>query len=70
LAGGIDGPPHQFACFVKCTKLGTDHGQSAKGAEMSGLFGENPSIGLFGRVQCVSAGNGHCRSNARPVGKS
>jgi hypothetical protein len=66
----IDRLTDQVASLVERTKLATNHGQSAKGAELSGLIGENPSIGLFGCMQGVSAGNGDCRSSARPVGKS
>ena len=63
-------PTNQVASLVERTKLATNRGQPTKGAEMPGLTGENPSIGLFGCMQRVSTGNGDCRSNARPVGKS
>jgi hypothetical protein len=66
----IDCPANQVASLVEPTKLATNHGQPTKGAEMSGLIGENPSIGLFGRLQGVSAGNGDCGSRACPAGKS
>jgi len=66
----IDCLADQIARLGERTKLVTNHRQSTKGAEMPGLTGENPSIGLFGCMQRVSTGNGDCRSNARPVGKS
>jgi hypothetical protein len=60
---------NQVASLIECTKLAANRGQPAKGAEMPGLTGENLSIGLFGRIQGVSAHNGDCRSKERPVGK-
>jgi hypothetical protein len=66
----IDCPINQVAGLVERTKLATNHGQPAKGAEMPGLIGEKPSIRLFGCMEGVFAGNGDCRSSARPVGKS
>jgi hypothetical protein len=56
----IDCLTNQVASLVERTKLATNHGQPTKGAEMPGLIGENPSIGLFGGRQRVSAGNGDC----------
>jgi hypothetical protein len=56
----VDCLTHQVASLVERTKLATNHGQPTKGAEMPGLIGENPSIGLFGGMQGVSAGNGDC----------
>jgi hypothetical protein len=57
---GIDCLTNQVARFVERTELTTNHGQTAKGAHISGLIGENPSIGLFGGMQGVLAGNGDC----------
>ena len=51
---------NQVASLIECTKLATNRGQPAKGAEMPGLIGENPSIGLFGCLQGVSRRNGDC----------
>ena len=51
---------NQVASLVERTKLATNHGQSAKGADMPGLIGENPSISLFGCLQGVSGRNGDC----------
>ena len=56
----IDSLTNQVTSLVECTKPATNHGQPAKGAEMRGLIGENPSIGLFGSMQGVLAGNGDC----------
>ena len=56
----IDSLTNQVTSLVECTKLATNHGQPAKGAEMRGLIGENPSIGLFGCLQGVSGRNGDC----------
>jgi hypothetical protein len=56
----VDCLTNQVASLVERTKLATNRGQPAKGAEMPGLIGENPSIGLFGCLQGVSAGNGDC----------
>jgi hypothetical protein len=56
----IDCLTNQVTSLVECTKLATNHGQPAKGAEMPGLIGENPSIGLFGCLQGVSGRNGDC----------
>jgi hypothetical protein len=56
----VDCLTHQVASLVERAKLATNHGQPTKGAEMPGLIGENPSIGLFGGMQGVSAGNGDC----------
>jgi hypothetical protein len=56
----IDCLTNQVASLVERTKLATNHGQRAKGAEMPGLIGENPSIGLFGCLQGVSGRNGDC----------
>jgi hypothetical protein len=51
---------NQVASLVERTKLATNHGQPAKGAEMPGLIGENPSKGLFGCLRGVSGRNGDC----------
>ena len=67
---GIDRPTNQFAGLVRRAKLVTNCGQSTKRAEVSGLIGENLPIGLLGCLQGVFAGNGDCRSKARPVGES
>jgi hypothetical protein len=56
----IDGLTNQGASLVERTKLATNRGQSAKGAEMPGLIGEKAPIGLFGCMQSVSAGDGEC----------
>ena len=56
----IDCPTNQVARLVERTKLATNRGQPTKGAEMPGLIGKNLSIGLFGCLQGVSAGNGDC----------
>lgn len=69
LAGDINRPADQFARLVEVAKLAANHSQPAKGAEMPGLIGEDPSIGLFGGLQGVLAAHGICRSNALPVGK-
>ena len=60
LPGDIDCLTDQVAGLAGRTKLATNRGQSTKSTEMTGLTGENPSIGLFGYVQGVSTGNGHC----------
>jgi hypothetical protein len=56
----IDCPTNQVASLIERTKLATNRGQPTKGAEMPGLIGEQASIGLFGRMQGISAGNGDC----------
>ena len=56
----IDSLTNQVASLVECTKLATNRGQPAKGAEMPGLIGENPSIALFGCLQGISSRNGDC----------
>jgi len=65
----IDRATNQIVSLVKRAELAANHGQPTQGAEMPGLIGENPSIGLFGCVQGVSA-NRDCGINAPPVGKS
>jgi len=56
----IDCLTNQVASLVERTKLATNHGQPTKGAEVPGLIGENPSIGLFGCMQGVSGRNWDC----------
>jgi hypothetical protein len=68
LVGYFNRTADQFARFVEVATLAANHSQSAKGTEMPGLIGEDPSIGLFGGLQGVFGANGLCGSNARPVG--
>jgi hypothetical protein len=56
----FDGLTKQVASLIERTKLASNRGQPAKGAEVPGPIGENPSIGLFGRLQGVSRRNGDC----------
>jgi hypothetical protein len=60
----------EVTCLVRRTEPSANHGQAAKGAEMPGLIGEEPSIGLLGGLQGISAGKGDRRSHARPEGQS
>ena len=69
LPGDIERPSDQVAGFAGRTKLVANDSQSTQGTEMTRLIGENPSIGLFGRVQAVSTGNGDCRSDALSFGE-
>ena len=64
------GLTNQLASLVQRAKLGPNRGQSTDGTEVVGLGGENPPIGLFGRMQGVSTINGHGRSHPRTLGDS
>jgi hypothetical protein len=70
LPGDVERPSDQVAGFAGRAKPVANDSQSAQSTDMTRLIGENPSIGLFGRVQAVSTGNGDCRSDARSVSKS